>query len=215
MNQFKFSGLFRRFVFAGLYVVGVALATASPARAGTDFSFTGSFNQDDEVQLFNFSVGLESTVTLKTLSYAGGTNAAGQVISRGGFDPILALFDSTGALIDQNDDGTFPNVAVDSVTGVTYDTFLEAVLSPGAYTVAVSQYDNFANGPNLSNGFEREGEGNFRSGFFDVTGDQRTGAWAFDVLNVDFATDGGEVPEPASAAIFAVLGLAVITRRRR
>ena len=36
-----------------------------------------------------------STVTLQTYGYAGGTNAAGQVIAQGGFDPILALFDST------------------------------------------------------------------------------------------------------------------------
>ena len=63
-----------------------------------DFSFTGNFNLDNDVQLFNFSVGAPSTVTLRTWSYAGGINAAGQTIARGGFDPIQAVFNSTGTL---------------------------------------------------------------------------------------------------------------------
>ena len=44
-------------------------------------------------------------LVLETLSYAGGTNAAGTAISQGGFKPILAVFDSTGAIVGQNDDG--------------------------------------------------------------------------------------------------------------
>src|SRR5262245_35968039 len=80
------------------------LACTNPAKAD-NFSFTGSFAVDNDVQLFNFSVMAPSNVTLRTWSYAGGTNAAGQLIAAGGFDPILALFDSSGALIDQNDDG--------------------------------------------------------------------------------------------------------------
>lgn len=48
------------------------------------------------MQLFNFTVGASSTVTLVTKSYAGGILADGTVISACGFDPILTLFDSTG-----------------------------------------------------------------------------------------------------------------------
>jgi hypothetical protein len=193
---------------------------ASPAHA-VDFSFTGSFSQDDEVQLFNFSIGATSTVTLRSYSYAGGTNAAGQTIARGGFDPILALFDSTGLRIGENDDGGDPLVPADAVTGRFYDTFLLlADLPAGDYTVSVMQYDNFSIGPNLSNGFTFAGAGNFRSSqncaqFADATGDCRNGNWAFDILNVNQAVVVA-TPEPATLAILGagLLGLAGIRRRR-
>jgi hypothetical protein len=167
----------------------------SPAYAD-NFSFTGSFINDNDVQLFNFTVGAPSTVTLLTYSYAGGTNSAGSIIPRGGFDPILALFNSTGALIDQNDDGG-SNVPADPVTGEHFDTFLQVALAAGNYTVSVMQFDNFANGPNLSNGFLHDGPGNstFTAGFgcsqgffCDFDGFNRDGHWAFDVLNVASAS---------------------------
>lgn len=195
--------------------LGVLLCLPGLALAD-NFSFTGTFAADDDVQLFNFSVGAASAVTLVTKSYAGGTLADGTVISAGGFDPILALFDSTGLLIDDNDDGSFPDVGIDPVTGEQYDTFLQLVLGAGDYTVAVSQFDNFATGPNLSNGFDLTGNTTFTSGFgcsngqfCDITGDNRTNAWAFDVLNVNSAsTPGGPaVPEPSTVLLFGT-GLA-------
>jgi hypothetical protein len=201
-------------------VVVLALAalicTATSALA-LNFSFTGNLTKDNDVQLFNFSVGAPSNVTLRTWSYAGGTNAAGSVIARGGFDPILALFDSSGAFISQNDDGG-SNVPGDAVTGAHYDTFLTSSLAAGNYTVAVMQFDNFANGPQLSNGFERDGASfnNFRNGFFDVTGDKRDSHWAFDILNVDEAiVVGNPVPEPSTLFLLgAGLGGLILARRR-
>lgn len=63
--------------------------------------------------------------------------------------------------------------------------------------MAVSQYDNFAIGPNFSDGFTGASGNNF----VDDTGDFRTSAWAFDVLNVDSANlddvfTGGPVATP-------------------
>jgi hypothetical protein len=186
-------------------ILGAALAfaAATPA-AAVDFSFTGSLPTADTVQFFDFNVGAESTVTLRTWSYAGGVNAAGDTISQGGFDPILALFSlPDGTLIGENDDGG-SNVPADIITGNNYDTFLQLLLAPGAYRVSVAAYSNFANGPNLSNGFE--GGGDF--------GD-RTNEWAFDILNVDTATQG-VVPEPASwAMLIAGFGLTGAAMRRR
>lgn len=187
-----------------------------------DFSFTGTFDQDDDVQLFNFLVGASSTVTLRTYSYAGGTQADGNVVSAGGFDPILALFDSTGALINQNDDGS--GVPADPVTSLTYDTLLSSTLAAGSYTVSVMQYDNFANRPNLSDGFAQDGAGNFTASlngctaniFCDAGGYSRTGEWAFDVLNVESAsTPTSPVPIPASLPLLAMaVGAFGIMRRR-
>lgn len=207
-----------------LKAVAVALAFVAPVTAqATDFSFVGTFQQDDEHQLFSFTVGAPSTVTLRTWSYAGGVNAAGATIARGGFDPILALFDSTGTNIGQNDDGGFANVAGDAVTGRPWDTFFTINLSPGTYTASVQEYDNFANAT-LAAGFFRDGQGNFTAGFGcpdaqpafnDVSGVAggcgRDNHWAFDILNVESATT---VPEPGSIALLG-LGLAGLAFARR
>jgi hypothetical protein len=208
-----------------------AMVLVSTPAAAADFSFTGNFTQDDNVQLFNFVVGAPSSVTLRTWSYAGGTNAAGTTIARGGFDPILALFDSAGNLIDQNDDGGCGLVAADSGSGECWDTFLTAALTAGTYTVAVMQYDNFANAT-LAAGFDRQGQGNFTPGmsgcaasqtaFEDVSESAACGRdnhWAFDILNVAGAelVVGGAVPEPSSWAMMLLgfAGIGMMIRRRR
>jgi len=198
----------------------VALALASLNANAASFSFTGTFSADNNVQLFNFSVGAISDVTLRSYSYAGGTQADGNIVSAGGFDPILALFDSTGALIDQNDDDATGTVAADPTTGNRWDTFLVSNLGIGDYTVAVMQYDNFA-GTSLSDAFARENEPSFTSifncsngSFCDASSSNRTNEWAFDVLNVDDATS--VVPVPAAVWLFGsgLIGLAGVARRR-
>ncbi len=205
--------------------LGLGILAASLASAA-NFSFQGTLTRDDEVQLFTFSVASTSTVTLRTLSYAGGVNAAGTTIARGGYDPILALFDGSGALINENDDGG-SNVPADSVTGANFDTYLQSVLSPGTYTVSVMQYDNFANGPNLGDGFlYNDSNPTFTSvfgcsngKFCDVDASNRNGSWAFDILGVDSAstpTTPSGVPEPATVSMMiAGLGIVTFLGRRR
>ena len=201
-------------LFAGVFLSTGAFA--SP----TNFSFTGTLAADDGVELLGFTTDGSSIVTLRTYSYAGGTQANGNIVPRGGFDPTLALFDSAGNKIASNDDGD--GVPADSATGGAYDTQLSILLAAGAYTVAVSQSYNFANGPTLSDGFTVAGSPFFTAGFgctngqfCDSTGDNRSSSWAFDVLNAETAET--VVPEPSTASLlgFGLVGLYSVRRQKQ
>lgn len=190
----------------------VASLFLNAAANAANFSFTGSLDAPSTVQFFDFNVAAPSNVTLRSWSYAGGVNAAGTVIARGGFDPILALFALPGGgFIGQNDDGV--GVAVDPLSNRPFDTLFTALLAPGDYRVSVMVFPNFAVGPNLSDGFV--GAPNFDDAP-GILGGPRTNQWAFDILNVNSAVVVGGVPEPASwAMLIAGFGLTGAALRRR
>jgi hypothetical protein len=198
-------------------LVALALFGFASLAQADNISFTGNFTYDNDVQRFNFTLSEASTVTLRSWSYAGGVNAAGETIQRGGFDPILALFSAEGIRIGEQDDADCPLVPADEVTGECYDVNFTRELAAGNYIVTIQQYDNFSRG-DLADGFDYEGVAyrNFRDGFVDAQDDKREGHWAFDILNVNSAEIPDEVPEPASMAILAagMAGMGLARRRK-
>jgi PEP-CTERM motif-containing protein len=218
------------------FSLSLAMAVAASSAQAANLSFVGTLAHDGSVALRSFDVSAPSLVTLRTWSYAGGTNAAGVLIDRGGFDPILTLFDSAGVWVAENDDGgqnpdTSWKIPADAVTGKHWDAYLEASLAPGAYVVSVTEFYNHVRRiqtpPNLADGFSRGPlddytpalAASFRqscpgqhTAFVDlstVAGDggcQRTNAWAVDILNVN-GPIGAQTPEPSSIAL---LGLGLI-----
>lgn len=187
------------------------MAFASLDYAGS-FSFTGTFGSDDQLQDLIFTLTGTSTVTAVTYGYAGGTNQAAMIIPEGGFDPWLAIFDSSGNLLDSVDNGACGQVPADSMTGSCFDSFIQDTFNAGTYTLVLSESDNQPVSNLFSDGYTRTGQGDFtgsefgcgNGSFCDVNGTNRTGNWAVDVLNADNAV---LAPEPA-ATLLAAGGLA-------
>ena len=202
---------------------------------------TGLFTSDDQQQQFEFSIPTAALVTIESISYAGGTFASNSLITApaGGFDPIVSLFDSTGAFIDDDDDDDdgFGSTATDPVTGNAFDAFLQTPLAAGTYTVVVTQFDNFFDGivgDDISNGFEREGDPTLTSFFGCTDGifcdfDENNRSF---ILNdpgnpldgervsffaVNVTTQAVAVPEPTTLALlgFGLVGAGLAYRRRR
>ena len=141
----------------------------SAAAHATNFSFTGTFTHDTDLQDFTFTLASDTAgVALRTWSYAGGTNAAGQVIPSGGFEPILNLYLADGTQMNPGQSGpcTIPltgnpvaDLLPDPTSGACADVYYPTTLSfpggvwsAGTYIVVLSTFANPGIG-NLSDGF--------------------------------------------------------------
>ena len=218
----------------GLASLGLAALPAAQAQV-TPTYYSGNFTQDDNIQMFMFTVTSPGNVYLYTTSYGGGSNVDGTSSNAGGFDTVLSVFDSTGTFINDNDDSIIQQV--DPLTGLAYDAGLQLTLTPGTYQVALTEYDNFAKasptyGPgggltNLSDGFTQQGNGNFTTGFnlngttypsfVDSGGYERTSAYNLNLGNGTLAA----VPEASTTISFGLLlalglgGFAVAAKKKK
>jgi len=195
------------------FVLAASLVTAASHAAS--ISYTGNFVQDDDLVTFGFDLASATTVTLRTWSFAGGTDAGGSAIPAGGFAPVLSLFDAGGSqdlLAVDRDGGSGPcgPRAVDPSSGFCWDAYLNLDLAAGSYLLVLTEDDNTPNGPTFADGFFQSGQGNFTAAEFGgppgaqfilVDGSQRTSSWAVDLIGVAIPT-----PEPPPALLLLLCG---------
>jgi uncharacterized protein (TIGR03437 family) len=174
-------------------VVLLVLAVQTVPVFCADFSYTGALTQDDDERQFNFTLRQPATVTIRTYSYAGGLNAAGTQLPRGGFDPTISVFDSSGELFTFNRDGGCAKVSRDKVTAFCFDAYIQQEFPAGTWQVVLTESENLPNGPTLADSFVYDGYGNFTAdpdnvdsqGFWDFFPNQRTANYSLDILGVD------------------------------
>lgn len=211
-----------------LVASGVILTPVAPRAA--NITLQGAFTHDDDAQLFNLTVATAGTVDIRSYGYAGGMIKQGGGtalgVPNGGFDTVLTLFDRSGTFLADNDEGA--GVAVDPSTGLAADARITFALTPGTYFVALTQFDNFANG-NLSDGFAETDHPHFTADptfttggpcpgnmFRDISGTAgrcRDGNWTVDFVNVEKVSPEA-VPEPGAFALLSagLLGLVLVRR---
>jgi len=220
-----------------------ALAAAPAAYADSaSFTFSGNFTYDNDVELIYVTLGAPESLLAYTTS--GGI---------GGFPTFLMLFDADGNPVQQQsgDPACLDGYSNYSSAKICNDAYLleppkltpPEYLSPGSYTIALVQWDNYWNG-SLSDGFIHDGfdNRNFTNAPFGtlpdgtpyglcgtgtvyfcdpVTMTADSSYWSLTVTltSADGVPALGEadmLPEPGSAPLAAAgLAAAVWLRRRR
>jgi hypothetical protein len=195
-----------------------ACAALTTAQAASIFSFEGVFQTDDQVQLFNFTLDSDATVTFQTYGYGGGTNAASTLVPAGGFQSELSWFSADGTQFGSLSTGCGSAGTGDS--GFCLDTFTQPFLPAGTYALALTETGNDPDG-DLSAGFTEQGLGDFTASgpctaFCGTFGDQDNGNWALDISGVSAASEAGAVPEPVTFLLTAAgISLIALVASRR
>ncbi|WP_018981489.1 DVUA0089 family protein [Salinimonas chungwhensis] len=168
-------------------------------------NFTGNIAFHNDVVQINFSVAEDTeNVRVWTDSHLGGEN----------FDPITALWDGAGNLLDENDD----DAAINPDTQTIFDSgFILPFLAAGDYIFTVATYSNFAIGDTLADGFAYDSEESIAlSEWCQPANDCNEGTfwsvWLDGVTDAD-APEQVAVPAPASALLILTSGILLLRRR--
>jgi hypothetical protein len=164
------------------------ISLAFPLSAATA-SYTGSLDptNPNDAFLVSFVVPNPVPVTIQTYGYGGsanapgGKNAAGRVISPGGFDSYVSIFYGTSAsaaFVASNDDGLCPPAVA---SPFCHDSKLTVVLPAGSYTMALTTFENFSFAENLGNGILGDGFIGFGSYVDPGSATERSSDYAVDI----------------------------------
>ncbi|MCC2616434.1 PEP-CTERM sorting domain-containing protein [Aestuariibacter halophilus] len=187
-------------------LLGAALLCAGTAQAAL-INFTGNIANHNDVIRIDFTLLSDANnVRVWTDSHDGGVN----------FDPITALWDAAGNLLDENDD----NDSIDPATQTVFDSgFTLPFLAAGNYTFTIATFNNFAAGSTLADGFSFDSETAIPlSQWCQPANDCNEGTfWSVWLDGVDSATNPGggtPVPAPATLLLMAFGGLLMARRRK-
>jgi hypothetical protein len=79
-------------VRCGPVMAAICLLSATASGQISSLSYTGTLASPQSAFEVTFTLSAPDTVTFRTWGFGGGTNAAGNIIPAGGFDPLIALF---------------------------------------------------------------------------------------------------------------------------
>jgi hypothetical protein len=215
------------------------LAAAAVSLSAESLSYVGTLGSPESAFETTFTLSANDTVTLQTWGFGGGTNAAGESIAAGGFDPLISLFDgpissatmavdlSSNPLADSDALNNPPwsyvsncppagTVTIGSSSDCG-DDYMQVSLLAGTYTLVLTDagysplaiYDNGA----LSEGFSDLTGGVFQTcDAGSVNCISPNGNYAVDIVSNQ--PDLVVTPEPATLTLLSA-GLAVLAGFRR
>lgn len=240
------NALFRRMsrLYPGRLAAFIFLIAVAGSASASTFSLTGTLEAPQDDVILVLDLPFNGGFTLQTFGFGGGTNLATDLISPGGFDPFVGVFEGTGVnatFIDGTSDilsnytsepnacGSAGTVNVPGYGPQCGDVSLDFTnLTAGLYTIVLSDALFYPTAANefppayLGDGFTdfTAGASSFQTCYDPNTCLTDTGNWA---LDVNAAEDGATlanvtptVPEPASFALIGLglLAVHVVFRRR-
>lgn len=210
MNMAFTSTLPRRLARAlRLLALAFGVAQAGQAAHAADLTVAGNLVYNTDVVRIDFTVAAPGAVTLWTDSWQAGVN----------FDPELALFDASFALLVVGDDTADPAQLLPGQGG--YDSQIRfASLAAGQYHLALTASGNDPLGPTFAAGFSLAGSTPipiplWNQPSYDINHDDQKGtAWR---VHLDGVASVSAVPEPHSEALMAagLAALFLLARRRQ
>lgn len=189
--------------FKAAAIAATVIAAGATAGQAATFSYRGEISQEYEVVYFDIAQKAQSEAIFRTYSFEGGTMADGTVVSAGGFDPVLILFDETGAFVAGNDDRRQGQIYLDAE--------LRLLLGPGNYKLALLKYSFSGLSSSTMQSLDARWRDN-QDPYWDETFN-RAPRYAVDVTYATVAP----VPLPAGGLLMlsGLAGLAVLRRKRR
>lgn len=223
--------------FLAVQAARASTISSCTTTASGAISCTGIAGTPEDVFLETLTLTGSTNITVQTYGFGGGTNAAGTMVSAGGFDSLVALFDDTGNILmdasgnpvasADNLSGLFSpgclpagtvSIGIQSICG---DNTLTATLGPGTYTLLLSDanYVPYAVNPGPpASSLLSDGYGDLTGGVFQTCNDQGdciapTGHFAVDILGIPPVNSS--VPEPGTLALLGFSMAVLVSIRRK